>query len=108
MLVTIRFFSLPTEPAARLRPSRIPLAAAAAVLLAIAFGLCGGYLDLGLLPRFAPRSRVLLPPPPELRQRVVVLGRPRIKHLDRLDEEPAHGRQVSARNPLFSALKTNG
>src|SRR5260221_1152366 len=45
------------------------------------------------LPRFVSRSRVLLPPPPELRQRVVVLGRPRIKHLDRLDEEPAHGRQ---------------
>jgi predicted dehydrogenase len=36
---------------------------------------------------------VLLPPSPELRQRVVVLGRPCIKHLDRLDEEPAHGRQ---------------
>jgi hypothetical protein len=35
------------------------------------------------LPRFVSRSRVLLPPPPELRQRVVVLGRPRIKHLDR-------------------------
>src|SRR5260221_1417007 len=45
------------------------------------------------LPRFVSRSRVLLPPPPELRQSVVVLGRPRIKHLDRLDEEPAHGRQ---------------
>ena len=33
---------------------------------------------------------MLLPPPPELRQRVVVLGPPRIKHLDWLDEEPTH------------------
>jgi arylsulfatase A-like enzyme len=41
--------SIPTKPAVRLRPSRIPLSPTAAVLLAIAFGLCGGYLDLGLI-----------------------------------------------------------
>ena len=41
--------SIPTEPAVRLRPSQIPLSPTAAVLLAIAFGLCGGYLDLGLI-----------------------------------------------------------
>jgi arylsulfatase A-like enzyme len=39
----------PTEPAARRLPGRIPLSPTAAVLLAIAFGLCGGYLDLGLI-----------------------------------------------------------
>src|SRR5215469_6881432 len=38
--------STPTEPAARRLPSRIPLSPTAAVLLAISFGLCGGYLDL--------------------------------------------------------------
>ena len=31
------------------RPGRIPLSPTAAVLLAISFGLCGGYLDLGLI-----------------------------------------------------------
>ena len=39
----------PTEPAARRRPGRLPLSPAAAVLLAISFGLCGGYLDLGVI-----------------------------------------------------------
>ncbi len=37
-----------TDLAAR-RPGRIPLTATAAVVLAISFGLCGGYLDLGLI-----------------------------------------------------------
>jgi arylsulfatase A-like enzyme len=40
--------STPTAPAAR-RPGRIPLSPTAAVLLAVSFGLCGGYLDLGLI-----------------------------------------------------------
>ena len=40
--------STPTDPAAR-RPGRIPLSPTAAVLLAVSFGLCGGYLDLGLI-----------------------------------------------------------
>ena len=39
--------SIPTECAARLLPSRIPLSLTAAVVLAISFGFCGGYLDLG-------------------------------------------------------------
>ena len=38
-----------TEPAARRLPSGIPLSPTAAVLLAISFGLCGGYLDLGVI-----------------------------------------------------------
>ena len=33
----------------RRRPGRLPLSPAAAVLLAISFGLCGGYLDLGVI-----------------------------------------------------------
>jgi len=37
------------KPATRRPPSRIPLCPTAAVLLAIAFGLCGGYLDLFLM-----------------------------------------------------------
>ena len=41
--------STPTEAGARRRPSRIPLSPTAAVLLAISFGLCGGYLDLGVI-----------------------------------------------------------
>jgi arylsulfatase A-like enzyme len=41
--------SKPIEPAARRRPSRIPLSPTAAVLLAISFGLCAGYLDLGVI-----------------------------------------------------------
>jgi arylsulfatase A-like enzyme len=46
--------SVPTDasqskPAARRPPSRLPLSPAAAVLLAISFGLCGGYLDLFLM-----------------------------------------------------------
>ena len=36
----------PPKRAARRLPSRVPLSPAAAVLLAISFGLCGGYLDL--------------------------------------------------------------
>ena len=40
--------STPTDPAAR-RPGWIPLSPTAAVLLAVSFGLCGGYLDLGLI-----------------------------------------------------------
>ena len=39
----------PSPPAARHAPSRVPLSPAAAVLLAISFGLCGGYLDLFLM-----------------------------------------------------------
>jgi len=39
----------PAKPPARWTPSRIPLSPAAAILLAISFGLCGGYLDLFLL-----------------------------------------------------------
>jgi arylsulfatase A-like enzyme len=39
----------PPEPAARRRPSRIPLSPRAAILLAISFGLCAGYLDLFLM-----------------------------------------------------------
>jgi arylsulfatase A-like enzyme len=38
-----------TEPAVRRRTGRIPLSPTAAVLLAISLGLCGGYLDLGLI-----------------------------------------------------------
>lgn len=38
----------PTSPAVR-RPGRILLSPTAAVLLAVSFGLCGGYLDLGLI-----------------------------------------------------------
>ena len=41
--------STPIEPAARRQPGRIPLTPTAAVLLAITFGLCGGYLDLGVI-----------------------------------------------------------
>jgi arylsulfatase A-like enzyme len=36
----------PPKRAARRLPSRVPLSPGAAVLLAISFGLCGGYLDL--------------------------------------------------------------
>jgi arylsulfatase A-like enzyme len=39
----------PPKPAAQRPPARIPLNPAAAVLLAVAFGLCGGYLDLFLM-----------------------------------------------------------
>ena len=39
----------PPKPAARRPPSRVPLSPTAAVLLAISFGLCGGYLDLFLM-----------------------------------------------------------
>jgi arylsulfatase A-like enzyme len=39
----------PLRPAARRPPSRVPLSPAAAVLLAISFGMCGGYLDLFLM-----------------------------------------------------------
>jgi arylsulfatase A-like enzyme len=39
----------PAEPAARRLPRRIPVSPIAAVLLAISFGLCGGYLDLGVI-----------------------------------------------------------
>src|SRR5580693_5264850 len=39
----------PLRPAARRPPSRVPLSPAAAVLLAISFGLCGGYLYLFLM-----------------------------------------------------------
>ena len=39
----------PPETAARRPLSRIPLSPMAAVLLAIAVGLCGGYLDLGII-----------------------------------------------------------
>ncbi len=39
----------PTGTAARRPATWIPLAPTVAVLLAIAFGLCGGYLDLGLI-----------------------------------------------------------
>src|SRR5271154_5361453 len=39
----------PPETAARRLPGRVPLSPTAAVLLAIAFGLCGGYLDLGVI-----------------------------------------------------------
>jgi arylsulfatase A-like enzyme len=38
-----------SETAARRPPSRVPLSPTAAVLLAIALGLCGGYLDLGVI-----------------------------------------------------------
>ena len=54
--------SRPTEPAARRRPGRIPLSPTAAVLLAISFGLCGGYLDLGssLFKKYCLESRGVL------------------------------------------------
>jgi arylsulfatase A-like enzyme len=39
----------PPKPAARRPPGKVPLSPAAAVLLAISFGLCGGYLDLFLM-----------------------------------------------------------
>jgi hypothetical protein len=39
----------PPKPAVRRPPSRIPLSPAAAILLAISFGLCAGYLDLFLM-----------------------------------------------------------
>ena len=38
-----------TPTASNRRPGRIPLSPTAAVLLAVSFGLCGGYLDLGLI-----------------------------------------------------------
>ncbi len=41
--------STPTETADRRPPARVPLSPMAAVLLAISFGLCGGYLDLGVI-----------------------------------------------------------
>ena len=41
--------STPTEPAARQLPTRLALSPMDALLLALAFGLCGGYLDLGLI-----------------------------------------------------------
>jgi arylsulfatase A-like enzyme len=41
--------STPCEPAARPLPIRVTLSPTAAVLLAISFGLCGGYLDLGVI-----------------------------------------------------------
>jgi arylsulfatase A-like enzyme len=39
----------PTEAAGRRLASRLPLSPWAAVFLAISFGLCGGYLDLGVI-----------------------------------------------------------
>jgi arylsulfatase A-like enzyme len=41
--------STPTETADRRTPGRVPLSPMGAVLLAISFGLCGGYLDLGVI-----------------------------------------------------------
>ena len=41
--------STPTETADRRPPGRVPLSPMGAVLLAISFGLCGGYLDLGVI-----------------------------------------------------------
>ena len=41
--------STPTKTAARRPPGRVPLSPMGAVLLAILFGVCGGYLDLGLI-----------------------------------------------------------
>src|SRR5262245_58973482 len=42
----VPFDTRPPERAARRLPGRVPLSASAAVLLAVSFGLCGGYLDL--------------------------------------------------------------
>ena len=42
----VPFDTPPPKRAARRLPSRVPLSPIAAVLLAISFGLCGGYLDL--------------------------------------------------------------
>ena len=42
----VPFDTPPPKRAARRPPSRVPLSPTAAVLLAISFGLCGGYLDL--------------------------------------------------------------
>src|SRR5690242_16113404 len=39
----------PPKTPARRPPSRISLSPAAAILLAVSFGLCGGYLDLGFI-----------------------------------------------------------
>ena len=41
--------STPTKTAARRLHGRVPLSPMGAVLLAILFGVCGGYLDLGLI-----------------------------------------------------------
>ncbi len=41
--------STPPRPSARRLPSRIPLTPTATILLAISFGLCAGYLDLGVM-----------------------------------------------------------
>ena len=41
--------STPTKTAARRQPGRVPLSPMGAVLMAIVFGLCGGYLDLGVI-----------------------------------------------------------
>ena len=45
----VRMDTRSAKPAARNPPSRIPLSPAAAILLAISFGLCAGYLDLVLM-----------------------------------------------------------
>ena len=42
----VPFDTPPPKSAARRLPGRVPLSPGAAVLLAISFGLCGGYLDL--------------------------------------------------------------
>ena len=39
----------PPETAARHPPSRLVLSPTGAILLAISFGLCAGYLDLGFI-----------------------------------------------------------
>ena len=41
--------STPTKTAARRPPGPVPLSPMGAVLLAVLFGLCGGYLDLGVI-----------------------------------------------------------
>jgi arylsulfatase A-like enzyme len=45
----VRMDTRSAKPAARNPPSRIPLSPASAILLAISFGLCAGYLDLVLM-----------------------------------------------------------
>jgi arylsulfatase A-like enzyme len=45
----VPFDTPPSERAARRLPSRVPLSPTAAILLAISFGLCGGYLDLSFM-----------------------------------------------------------
>jgi arylsulfatase A-like enzyme len=45
----VAFDAAPPRCVARRLPTRVPLSPGAAVLLAISFGLCGGYLDLAFL-----------------------------------------------------------